>query len=310
MSDLGTFGRAVRVPSLVAAAVLLGWRFPAPDSLAVVTTPLVAFLVFAGVDGVDWRTVLAGDRLLFVVVAVGLVYVLPIAFAPVPMLLLDGPMRIGTLVVLTGPPTAGSAIVWSRLGGGDAATTVLVTTAALALAPLVTPAILGVVLGQGAPVDPVPVVRTLLLVVAGGVSLAWLVPAGAVDETTLDTLSLAAVVVLVYVGTATATVEGVSPSSLATVGLVAVGFLAFAALLASGCALVVGPERAVSLFFATGLRNLGIGVAVATTLPVEGAVVAVVGFYVVQQLAAAVTAESLRLSVLPAVGGALSTTEE
>ncbi|WP_302080322.1 bile acid:sodium symporter [Salinibaculum rarum] len=310
MSSIGTFSRAVRAPLLVAAAVLLGWRFPAPDSLAVVTTPLVAFLVFAAVDGVNWRSFLAGDRLSVGVVAVGLVYLLPIAFAPVPIFLLDGPMRVGTLVVLTGPPTAGSAIVWSRMGGGDAATTVLVTTAALVLAPLVTPAILGVVLGQGVSVDPVPVVRTLLLVVTGGVSLAWLVPAGAIEETTLDTLSLAAVVVLVYVGTATATVEGVSLSSLATVGLVAVGFLAFAALLASGGALIVGPERAISIFFATGLRNLGIGVAIATTLPVEGTVVAVVGFYVVQQLAAAVTAESLRLSVLPAVGGGLPSTEE
>jgi predicted Na+-dependent transporter len=86
--------------------------------------------------------------------------------------------------------------------------------------------------------------------------------------------------------------------SLIVVGLTAIGFLAFTALLAVGCVSLVGRERAISLFFATGLRNLGIGVAVATTLPVKGAVVAVVAFYVVQQLTAAVAAEGLHESVL------------
>lgn len=298
MPALRTLGRAIRAPSLVVAAVLLGWQFPAPPALSAVTTPLVAVLVFAAVYDRNWRVSLSRTHSRFLAGSLAAVYLLPLAFAPIPMLVLDGAAQVGTLVVLVGPPTAGSAIIWSRFGGGEAVTTVLVTTAALALAPLATPTLLGLVLGRGVAVDPAPVARTLLFVVGGGVGLAWLVPEGAVGEKTLDALSLVTVALLVYVGTATTKLGSLSLWSLVAVGLTAVVFLAAAALLAVGCVSVVGRSRAISLFFATGLRNLGIGVAVATTLPVEGAIVVVVTFYVVQQLTAAVVAEGLRESVL------------
>lgn len=296
MMDRRALAGAARGPALVVAAVLLGFWVPAPESLTAVTTPLVAVLVFAAVQDADRRAFRSESRLRFGVGAVAAIYLLPVAFAPGPALLLDGPTRVGTLVVLAGPPTAGSAIVWSRLGGGDATATALVTTAALAFAPLATPAVLGVALGRGVTVDPVPVGRRLLLVVGGGLVLSWVVPADAVGESTLDAVSLAVVAALVYVGTATTALGTVSLLSLAFVGLLAVEFLAAAAALAAGCVPLVGRDRAVSLFFVTALKNLGIGVAVAATLPVEGAVVAVVAFYVVQQLVAAVVAESLQWS--------------
>jgi predicted Na+-dependent transporter len=294
MAGLRTLARAARGPSLVVTAVLLGLRFPAPERLAAATTPLVAFLVFAAVHDADWAVFRTGTRPRFAAGAVAAVYVLPVAFAPVPAAVLDGPMRVGTLVVLAGPPTAGSAIVWSRLGGGDATATVLATTIALAAAPLATPAVLGVVLDHGVAIDPVPLARTLVLAVGGGILLSWVVPSDAVAASTFDALSLTAVTVLVYVGTATTTLGGVTGASLAAVGLLAVAFLALASVLAAGCAPLVGRERAVSLFFATGLRNLGIAVAVVSALSLERALVAVVAFYVAQQLVAAVAAEGLQ----------------
>lgn len=293
MGPVRGIGRAVRGPVLILAAVALGLLVPAPDALAVTTTPLVAFLVFGAIHGRDIAVFRAEGRPQFAAVALGVVFVLPVAFAPVAAALLDGNALVGVLVAIAAPPTAGSAIVWTRRGNGDAVTTVLVAVAAIALAPLVTPAVLAVVLDHGVAIDPLPVVRELLAVVGGGVALAWVVPEESVAEAALDRLSLVVVGALVYVGTATTAMGDVATPTLAAVGLLAVGFLTLAGGVAVGAAPVVGRERAVSLFFAAGLRNLGIAVAVATTLPVEGVVVAVVVFYVTQQLVAALAAETV-----------------
>lgn len=293
MVDARSVGGALRGPVLILAAVALGLLVPAPDALGVTTTPLVAFLVFGAVRGHDAAVLRAEGRLRFAAAAVGAVYLLPVVFAPVPAVLLDGGAVVGVLVAAASPPTAGSAIVWTGRADGDDVATAVVVVAAIALAPAATPAILAAVLGRGVAVDPLPIVYELLLVVGGGLVLARAVPEGAVDESTLDRLSLGAVGALIYVGTATTAVEDVTPGALAAVGLLAVGFLALAAGVSVGCLPLVGRRRVVSLFFSSGLRNLGVAVAVATTLPAEGAVVVVVAFYVTQQIVAAVAAAGL-----------------
>lgn len=283
--------RVLRTPSLVVAAAVFGYWVPPPELLAGATTPLVAVLVFTAVRDPEWGRLRVSPT--FAASALLATYGLSAVFVPLAALLLGGPAQVGTVLVVAGPPTAGSAIVWSRLGGGDAAATTLATTATIGAAPVATSTILEVVLSRDVGIGAVPVARTLLFAVGGGLALSWAVPTDAVAKTTLNRLSLAIIALIIYVGTGSAVSGAVSPRTLCLVGLLALCFLACAAVLSVVCAPLVGWTRAASLFFVIGLRNLGIAVALAATLGVEGAVAAAVTFYIVQQLGAAVAAEGV-----------------
>lgn len=294
MTEVSRLFEAVRGPLLIGTAVVLGLWIPLPAHLSVLTTPLVALLIFAAVYGSDRAAISNVDRPAFPIVAIAFVFFISLVFAPIPALFLDGPTLVGVLVAIAAPSTAGSAIVWTKYGGGDASATVLITLSAIALAPLVTPVLLAVMVGQGIQLDPLPVVLELFLVVAGGALLWWAVPEDAISEATVGQLSLLTVGLLVYVGTATSPVDAIGITDMATVGLLALAFLVLVAVVSSGAVYFIGWSRAVALFFSSGLRNLGIGVAVAGALHVRGVVVAVVVFYIVQQLFATVAAEGVR----------------
>jgi len=286
--------QAVRGPLLIGTAVVLGLSIPLPRNLSALTTPLVALLIFAAVYGSDRTALRNVDRPAFPLVAIMFVFSISLVFAPIPALFLDGPTLVGVLVAIAAPSTAGSAIVWTKYGGGDTSATVIITLSAIALAPLVTPILLAVMVGHGVQVDPLPVVLELGLVVAGGGILWWLVPDDAISDVTVGQLSLLTVGLLVYVGTATSPVDQIGITGVAIVGVLAFAFLVLVAAVSFAAVYFIGWSRAVALFFSSGLRNLGIGVAVAGTLHVRGVVVAVVVFYIVQQLCATVAAEAAR----------------
>lgn len=285
---------AVRGPLLIGTAVVLGLWIPLPRNLSVLTTPLVALLIFAAVYGSDRTALRNVDRPTFPLVAIAFVFFISLVFAPIPALILDGPALVGVLVAIAAPSTAGSAIVWTKYGGGDASATVIITLSAIGLAPLVTPILLAAMVGHGIQVDPLPVVLELGLVVTGGGLLWWLVPDNAISEETVGQLSLLIVGLLVYVGTATSPVDQIGITEVGIVGVLAFAFLVLVAVVSFAAVYFIGWSRAVALFFSSGLRNLGIGVAVAGTLHVRGVVVAVVVFYIVQQLCATVVAEGAR----------------
>lgn len=294
MTRVSRLLQAVRAPLLIGTAVVFGLWIPLPSHLSVLTAPLVAILIFAAVYGSDRAALRAVDRPAFPLAAIVFVFLISLVFAPVPSLFLEGPTLVGVLVAIAAPPTAGSAIVWTKYGGGDASATMIITLSAIAIAPLVTPVLLTLMVGHGIQVDPLPVVLELFLVVAGGALLWWVVPEDAVSEATVGQLSLLVVGLLVYVGTATSPVDEIGLLEVATVGLLAFAFLALVAVLSFGAVHFVGWSGAVALFFSSGLRNLGIGVAVAGALQVRGVVVVVVVFYIVQQLLATLAAEGVR----------------
>ena len=77
--------------------------------------------------------------------------------------------------MVIGPMTAGSALVWTRLGEGNIAVAGLVSVTSVALAPLVTPLLLALSVGANVSVASLSIFRELAIVVgstlasAGGV---------------------------------------------------------------------------------------------------------------------------------------------
>lgn len=272
---------------VVAAAVALLEPIPG-DLLSPFVVPFVAFLVFSSLRAVgpdDAASVPYRLTSLGVLISYLLV---PAVAVGTGALLLPASAFAGVVVITTGPTTAGSALVWARLSDSDVLLTAGITFLTLLLAPVLTPIFVTQLLDASVSLSPIPILTDLSLVVGGGLLASRLVPEGTIAEATMDRLSLLVVGALVYVGVATSAVTATAPTTLGLV--VVVTLLACLTVLALTVVVgrVVGLDRrgVRALFFGAGLKNLGVAIAVGAAVPVDGLVVAVVTYYVVQQLVA------------------------
>lgn len=299
-----------RVSSLlvVAIAVVAGVAAPVGGPyLEPLVAPMVAVLVFLSFRGL--AGVATGLRSGAAVVGLSLVvsYLLvPVLGIGVATHLLSGEARLGLAVVLAAPTTAGSAIVWTRLSGGDAQLSTLASVASIALAPIATPVVLAGIAGRTAAVPVDAILLELAAIVALAAVLVRLVPAGAVSDETADRLSMAVILALIYTSVATLEAGAVDGAVLGAVLLASLVILALGAAASVGLGVSLGLARPelLALAFAGNLKNLGIALLVAVAVGSAVAVTAVVAYYVLQQLLGALVADGLSdAPTRPAVPG-------
>lgn len=277
----------------IVAAVVLGVLVPPPPAAEAAVSPVVAVLVYASLQGVSAELVSARSA-----AAVGLslaigYLVVPALAALVGPALLPERLFIGLFVVLAGPTTVGSAIVWTRLDDGDATLTALTAVLSVALSPVVVPALFVGLLSTSVSLDPVAIGVDLMTVLAAGVVLTLLVPGDTFAERTLDRLALAAIAALVYVAVGTTGLGGTRPVDVVAVAaaVVAVDLVVLAATAAGGRLLGLPAPQRRSVRYAAGLKNLAIALLVAAAI--DGApVLPIVVFYVLQQLVGSIRAEA------------------
>jgi hypothetical protein len=283
--------RRARGVAVVLTAVVAGLAVPAASApVSRLTLPLVALLVFATLHGTD---VTGGSLRSGAWFAAGVLLfgygVVPAATAAATAGL-NPTTRTALLVVAVAPTTAGSALVWTAAGGGDELLATVGSVATLAVAPVAVPAVLASLMGDAAAVPAGPLLRDLVLVVGGGGALARVVPAASVSDRGRTRLSLAAVFLLVYGSVGASALLAAPRAGLvaAAVGLCVVALAAATAV--GGRALSLWTrESGIALCFVASLKNLGVSLAVLSSLGADGAVL-VAALYAVQQVAASALA--------------------
>lgn len=291
-----TLLKQFRTVLLVVLFAVLGVVEPVPgEPLLPLVTPLVAFLVFSSIRAVDVTDLASTPLRLTIFGLLTTFVVLPSLAVLVGSALLSGAALAGVLVIAAGPATAGSALVWSRLSRSDVLLTAVISIGSIVLAPLATPYLVVQLLGAETDLALVPLVRELVFIVGGGALLSWVVPDEWGSERLLDDLSLVGVGLLVYIGVAGTSVSLVDARGVGLVALVAlaISFVLWALAMGLGDLAALPPGQRRSLFFGATLKNLGVAIVVASLLPIDGIVMPVVTFYVVQQVfAGAVVATS------------------
>jgi len=289
--------RSLRSLLLVAVAVVAGVAVPGGGPyVEPLVTPLVAFLVYGSVRDLRPGDVDVRAYAGLIALALGLSYV-AVPFVGLRIargLLADGAL-VGAGIVLAAPATAGSAIVWTRLSGGDSGLAAAASVVSLVAAPLVTPVLLDALLGVDAAVPVADLFVDIGLVVVGGLLAARVVPRDAVSGTAVDRATGAAILLLIYAAVATAAVGAVTPAALGALALFAALVLAGGGgvSVALGRGLGLGRRLTLPLFFAGHLKNLGIALLVAVAVGPPAAVLAVVTYYVASQVAGALVADAV-----------------
>jgi bile acid:Na+ symporter, BASS family len=282
---------------LVAAAVAAGVAVPEVGSLLEpLVTPLVIFLVYTSLRGLRLAEIDLRSYALLVALSLSLSYlVLPAGGIQLARAVLADGSVLGFAIALSVPTTAGSAIIWSRFSGGDVQLATTISIGSLLLGPVATPAVLTVLVGTGTAVSATSILLDLTVIVVGGLALAVVIPSGSVSPRTVDTGATLAILCLIYTS-----VAGVDPSAIAVgefLGIVAVSvlLLCFGLVLTLLCkrGFGLGRETALSLFFTSSLKNLGIALLVALAFADPLVVLAIITYYVCQQLSGAVLADAI-----------------
>lgn len=277
----------------IAAAAALGVLVSPPPLAEAAVAPIVAVLLYSSLHGASASVLSARS-----VAAVGLA--LAIGYAVVPGLaalvgpaLLPDRLFLGLFVVLAGPTTVGSAIVWTRVDGGDVALTTTIAVLSVAVSPVVVPALFVALRSTSVSLDPAAIGVDLLAVLAGGVLLKALLPDDLIAGRTLDRVAVVAVASLVYVAVGTTGFDGTRVVDVASI--VGAVFLVDLVVLGSAAmgSRVVGlsrPQRR-SVVYAAGLKNLAIPLLVASAID-AAPVLPIVVFYVLQQFVGSIRAEA------------------
>lgn len=285
---LSRFDAALSVIGATAAGV---W-FPAlGPALSPLTMPLVAFLVYGSFRNLRLGSLWSRENARLLSVALPLAYVLIPTGAAILVEASPGVAAFGVLVAAAAPTTAGSAIVWTRLGGGDVQGVTVVALATIVLSPALTPAVLAAFAGRSLRIAVVPIVSDLLLIVGGGAVLAAFVPDRTVTDGHIDAASRLAIVLLVYISVASASASRIAPPTLARVAGLAAATTAVGYALADGLRVAGWFDRstALALFAGGSMKNLGIALLIAGSLGSSDVVaVGVTTFYVTQQLVVSV----------------------
>ncbi|WP_336362080.1 bile acid:sodium symporter [Halalkalicoccus salilacus] len=280
---------------LVLAAVVLGVAVPEPGRYAdVLVTPLVIFLIYGSLRGITLTDVEYGSYGLVILCSLAVSYlVLPFGGIRVANALLSGDALIGMAIMLAAPTTAGSAIIWTRLAGGDSKLAAFASISSLGVAPLLTPAVLSALLDRRVVMPIETMVVDLLVIVGGGVALLITIPDRLVSERLVDRGSGVAILLLIYSSIASVDVRAIDPASFGTVSLFVLFLLGGGFVLVRAISNVMGIDRSTYLpfFFTGGLKNLGIALVIAFTYRSAMVVVVIVTYYVLQQLVGAVIAD-------------------
>ncbi len=257
-------------------------------------TPLVIFLVYSSFRDTDSNSSTIGSYwellLLFLLLSYG---VLPVLGMYIVDLLLSGGTRTGFAIMLAAPTTAGSAIVWTRLSDGEVQFSTAASITSLFLAPVVTPILLGHLLSNSGGVPTLSILTNLAIILGGGALLHVGVPEGWVSKRAMDVSTSAAIMSLIYISISGSEISGISPRWFARVFAISTLLVALGALLVLllKYALDLSYGEAVSLFFITNLKNLGITVSVSVTYTGPLVVTTIVFYYVFQQVISAMVSD-------------------
>jgi len=273
---------------VVLLATVAGLVVPLPAWSTRVVTPIVVLLIYGSFRDLSFDN----TGLEFVALTVGglvVTYTLsPVIAVVVGQHLLSRDALLGVVIMAAGPTTAGSALVWTRLDGGETALTASIALATLVLAPVVVPGVLMVLVIESVSLALWPIIEDLLTIVLGGAGLLLLLPNERIDGDSLDTVFLLAIGVLVFVSVGAHNLQGIP------LGLV--GGIGVTALVLIGSLLVVmaaarrlwnlPPERTRSVFFSTALKNLGVALVVARMVGAGDITLAIIECYIIQQIVA------------------------
>jgi predicted Na+-dependent transporter len=296
LTSLASRLRNLRSVLLVFAAVVVGLVFPAAAPFVRDLTPwIVAFLVYSSLVGVSFsRTGLV--RSLRPIAAV-----LFITYAVIPVvgglwsgLFLSDGMGLGTMAILAAPATAGSAIVWTRLAGGNVDVSGLATISSLLLAPLCTPVILRHLTGGSTTALHTGIEWQLLFIIVVAVILLAVAPDGVGSPTMLDSVTAISIGLLIYAAVGTTGMERPMYVLSRAGSVVVVVFLTAIAVGFVFTLVTRGTrEDLIAIVFSGSLKNLGIALLIVIGTSSPAALSMVIGYYVSQQLLSAVLIDGL-----------------
>lgn len=282
---------------LVVGAVGLGVLVPAfGPALEPLVTPLVIFLVFGSLRGLELAEIETSSYAALVALSLCISYVvLPIGGIQLANFALGGGAAVGFAIALAVPTTAGSAIIWTRFARGDAQLAATISIVSLLVAPVATPIVLSQLLGAQTAVPALSILVDLVIIVGGGVLLAAGVPSEAVSARTIDRGATLAILLLIYTSVAGVEMAAVTGWHLAAVVGCSVCLVGFGLVVSLLCERGFGLSRTqtLPLFFTSSLKNLGIALLIALAYTDPLVVFAIITYYVIQQLSGAVIADTI-----------------
>lgn len=246
---------------------------------------LVVGLVFTAFYGFNFGNITVRTISIPVVVSLICLYlIVPVALYSVAAMVLSGDVLLGVLIILSAPLAAGSSIIWTRLSGGNTLLATVIVLISMFLAPLVMPSTIALFADSPVDISAFEMVIELGAIVLGAGVLAYLVPNGTVSEGHLDTLSVAAIGTLIYIGV------GGSTLSIDVFQLVFVASIAAAALCVSAgiayALYVLGmrSDECITVLFSSSMKNLSVAVMVGTVFGGGTVIASITAFHVAQQI--------------------------
>ncbi|WP_336136316.1 bile acid:sodium symporter [Natronomonas amylolytica] len=213
--------------------------------------------------------------------------------------LLTDNAAFGMAIVLSVPTTAGSAIVWTRFSNSDVQLSTTISLVSLLLAPVVTPLVLSQLVGSQVALPVSTIFGNLLLIIGGGVLVDVVISSDAISSQLVHDGSTLTIALLIY--TSVSKVGSVVLSAEVLLSLITVSIL----LLGIGLGISVvslkvlqySTDEMLPLFFTSSLKNLGIALLVAFAYNNSLVLVSVITYYVIQQVAGALTADIVTSSL-------------
>jgi BASS family bile acid:Na+ symporter len=286
---------------LVLIAVGTGIHFPKfGPYLEPLITPLVIFLVYSSVRGWEFGEGEPNSYGVLVVLSLCFSYLLlPAVGIQVADALLTDNAAFGMAIVLSVPTTAGSAIVWTRFSNSNVQLSTTISLVSLLLAPLVTPLVLSQLVGSQVALPISTIFGNLLLIIGGGVLVDVVTPSDAISSQLVHDGSTLAIALLIY--TSVSKVGSVVLSAQVLLSLIIVSILLLGIGLGSSLVsmkvLQCSTDEMLPLFFTSSLKNLGIALLVAFAYSNSLALVSIITYYVIQQVAGALTADIVTSSL-------------
>lgn len=290
---LDRFGNVFLVLGAVGVGVAVPHFGPYLDPLI---TPLVVFLVYTSLQGLRVTGIDHSSYALLIALSLCLSYaVVPAAGVRIAGSVLRDTAIVGFAIALSVPTTAGSAIVWTRLSGGDVQLATVISIVSLLIAPAATPVVLSQLVGSQFAVPVASVLTDLVIIVGGGVLLTAVVPSGSLSPAAVERGSTLAILLLIYTAVAGVDVFATGGSSLLAIAGVSVLLFGFGLGITAACerGFDIARERTIPLFFATNLKNLGIALLISVPFSDPLVTVSVIVYYVVQQIGGAVIADTV-----------------
>lgn len=259
-------------------------------------TPIVIFLVYSSLRGLRLDEIEVSSYAALSLLSVGISYVLlPVGGMHIVDRFLAEGVVVGFAIALSVPTTTGTAIIWTRFSRGDVQLATTISLVSLLIAPVATPVVLRQLVGSQMTVPVTEIFLNLVVIIVGGGLLAVGVPSSAISAESVDTGSTLAILALIYTSTAGVELGGVSAVILLAIVGVSVLLLGFGLAVALLCEKWSGLERTRSLplFFTSNLKNLGIALLIGSGYGNSLIVVSIIVYYVVQQLAGALIADTV-----------------